>query len=103
LASDDGYIATKISQTAVQLVFGSATCGGTFAPPPSLILLMFVRCGGAFAPPTLRRLWLMSYKKSGFALVRCEIKSSHAGFLVSHAHEFERIKTPYGNVLGGEG
>jgi hypothetical protein len=60
LASDDGYIAT-------QLVFGSAACAlqsGAFAPPPSLILLMFVRCGGAFAPPTLRRLWLMSCKKS---------------------------------------
>jgi cell division GTPase FtsZ len=27
--------------------------------------------------------------------------SSHAGFLVSHAHEFERIKTPNGNVLDG--
>jgi hypothetical protein len=47
LASDDGYIATKNSQTAVQLVFGSAACAlqsGAFAPPPSLILLMFVRC-----------------------------------------------------------
>jgi hypothetical protein len=69
LTSDDGYIATKSSQTAVQLVFGSAACAlqsGTFAPPPSPILLMFVRCGGAFAPPTLRRLWLMSCKKIKF-------------------------------------
>jgi hypothetical protein len=28
---------------------------------------------------------------------------SHAGFLVSHVHDSERIKTLYGSVLGGEG
>jgi hypothetical protein len=50
---------------------------------------------GATAGPVMQKIILLSLWSVARSI-------SQAGFLVSHAHEFERIKTPYGNVLVGK-
>jgi cell division ATPase FtsA len=47
------------------------------------------------------RLPLWSVPKSKPAPSATSPPYSHAGFLVSHVHDSERIKTLYGSVLGG--